>query len=221
MPLVDILKINSHTSLGIWQYGTERPEATYPHDICQKLQDKCASRKKEIAAVYALLRCMTNRSDLRIDHTDNGKPIVTGNGSQDANRYHIGISHTKGYACVILSTASEVAVDIEYVGSRIHKIASRFLAPDEMADITRHDNNTLSSANNSIEDTTRLLLYWCGKETIYKYYSDNRLTFQNMHINDIGTLKAKGAYTCKNLINNATKEIYYMHNARYVLTYCI
>ena len=151
-------------------------------------------RRKETASVYSLLFAMTGNRNLVIGHEPSGKPYVEG--------YKIGISHTKGFVSVILSTSCDVAVDIEYINTRVLRIADRFLREDEKPDI--------------IPDVIPTLLFWCAKETIYKLYSDERLTFQNIKIMDA---EQGGALCGNNLITGESVRIDYTFNNDYVLTY--
>ena len=62
---------------------------------------------------------LTGNSKLQIEHNSNGKPIVDGPKCQ--------YKSTKGYAALIISkNLKNVAVDIEYVSSRISKIVDKF-----------------------------------------------------------------------------------------------
>ena len=60
------------------------------------------------------------------------------------------------------------------------------------------------------------LLFWCAKETIYKLYSDARLTFQHIKIMDA---EQGGALCGNNLITGESVRIDYTFNNDYVLTY--
>lgn len=196
MPLIDIINIDSNTSLGIWQIDENTtPEAFCPQQVCQQLQYMCVSRQQETAAIYALLRTITNRNDLVIGHETCGRPFVDG--------YNIGISHTKGFACLILSNSKNVAVDIEYTSSRIARIKDKFLRPDEEA-------NTIES----------LLLHWCAKETIYKYYSDNTLALTDIRVIKAALCHAENTILCENMHNNKMLKITYHININFTLTYC-
>ncbi len=106
-------------------------------------------RRLEWLAVRALLYTLSGKY-LKIDYNDNGKPYIA-DGS-----YHISISHTKGYAAVILSPDSEVGIDIEQYGRRVEKVTSHYLREDERP--TAYEGDQVWS----------LLLHWSAKETIYK-----------------------------------------------------
>ena len=67
--------------------------------------------------------------------------------------YNISISHTKGFVAILLSK------------DRIQKIAQRFLRSDEKYTLT-----------------SDLLTVWCAKEAVYKLFSEQHLTYQEMKV---------------------------------------
>lgn len=117
------------------------------------------ARQREKEAETRLLKSLFGNVELR--HNDAGKPSIDG--------YNISISHTVnrngGYIAVIFSKDKEVGIDIEYVSNRIMKIASRFLRNDEHP-ITVEDH----------------LVFWCAKEAMYKLFSSDDLTYQQMYV---------------------------------------
>lgn len=195
MALLFINEIDKDVRLGVWKMEEDlnyEQFASLP--FYDRLMSLSESRRKETASVYSLLFVMTGNKNLVIGHEPSGKPYVEG--------YKIGISHTKGFVSVILSTSCDVAVDIEYINTRVLRIADRFLREDEKPDI--------------IPDVIPTLLFWCAKETIYKLYSDERLTFQNIKIMDV---EQGGALCGNNLITGESVRIDYTFNKDYVLTY--
>ena len=61
-----------------------------------------------------------------IGHAASGQPLLRG--------YHVGVTHTKGYAALMLSKSCDVACDIEHFSDRVERIKSKFLRKDEKAD---------------------------------------------------------------------------------------
>lgn len=195
MALLFINEIDKDVRLGVWKMEENlnyEQFASLP--FYNGLMSLSENRRKETASVYSLLFAMTGNRNLVIGHESSGKPYVDG--------YKIGISHTKGFVSVVLSTSCDVAVDIEYINTRVLRIADRFLREDEKPDI--------------IPDVIPTLLFWCAKETIYKLYSDERLTFQNIKIMDV---EQGGALCGNNLITGESVRIDYTFNKDYVLTY--
>lgn len=118
------------------------------------------ARQQEHKAEELLLKNLLGDVELR--HNEEGKPLL--------DDYKISISHTVnrngGFVAVILSKGNDVGIDIEYVSDRVMKIASRFLRIDEQP--------------RSVVDH---LVYWCAKETAYKLFSVDDLTYLQMYVN--------------------------------------
>ena len=178
MAVVNIREVYPGVSLGLWQMD-ESPEQLfdlYPHLLPYRssLDDKYKNdgRKLEFLAIRALMYEMLRVNGASkgllshagdFTHNGQGKPLFRG--------YHVSISHTKGYAALILSKKSEVAVDIEYMSDRVERIASKFLRKDERAD-------SLDSK----------LVHWCAKETVFKLFSEENLLFEEMRVKPFDTM---------------------------------
>ena len=210
MALLFINEIDKDVRLGVWEMEENlnyEKFASLPfYDRLMSLSD---GRRKETASVYSLLFAMTGNINLVIGHEPSGKPYVEG--------YKIGISHTKGFVSVILSTSCDVAVDIEYINTRVLRIADRFLREDEKPNALQFSKEKKEKGDKDVvPDVIPTLLFWCAKETIYKLYSDERLTFQNIKIMDA---EQGGALCGNNLITGESVRIDYTFNEDYVLTY--
>ena len=192
MPLISIETIASGAQLGLWHIEESVDELLnrYPSLLSEVSSYRSDARRLEKLAVYSLLFMMTGDTNLRICHNEAGKPFVNG--------WNISISHTKGYAAVILSKDKNVAIDIEHISPRVYKIANRFVRTDE-------DASTLES----------LLLHWSAKETIYKYFSESVLHFFDMRIHDI----KENELWVDNLKDNAEVMVTYRFSPDYVLTF--
>lgn len=210
MSTIYIKDIGDTTKLGLWKIDRKLYIDTVSDKYTSKVRhDECSTRKVETAAVYALLHKMTGRNDFSIDHEVSGKPFICIGDLPVA--CNISISHTKGFASILLSESSAVAVDIEYRSDRIKRIATRFLRTEELENIKNYKGNDL---------LTILLLHWCAKETLFKLYSDARLTFQNIYVDDIYEICEHGHFTCINLLNGERQTIQYEQNSDFVITYC-
>ena len=152
---------------------------------------KSEVRRLEKLAVYSLLWKMTN-SKVTVSHNEDGKPIVDG--------YNISISHTRGYASVILSKLKNVAVDIEYYSDRVARIADKFIREDEIA-----------------TDIASQLINWSVKETVYKYFSEQNLQYFDMKL--IPFEEFENTKRVLNLKTGCYLDVYYELNNEYVLTY--
>lgn len=210
MALLFINEIDKDVRLGVWEMEENlnyEKFASLP--FYDRLMSLSENRRKETASVYSLLFAMTGNRNLVIGHEPSGKPYVEG--------YKIGISHTKGFVSVILSTSCDVAVDIEYINTRVLRIADRFLREDEKPNAFQFSMEKKEKGDKDVvPDVIPTLLFWCAKETIYKLYSDERLTFQNIKIMDA---EQGGALCGNNLITGESVRIDYTFNNDYVLTY--
>lgn len=207
MALVNIREVYPGVSLGLWQMDESVAELLecYPWANCYQgdlSRFKSDSRKLEFLSVRILLREMLQmlgcpEAQIQrigdIGHNSVGKPLLNG--------YNISVSHTKGYAALILSKASEVAVDIEYYSDRVKRIASKFMRKDEKA-----------------IDLDALLVHWCSKETIYKLFSEDNLQYADMRVKPFD---AMSDWSCEveNLKAKKRVNVDFELTMEFVLTY--
>jgi 4'-phosphopantetheinyl transferase EntD len=177
MPLIKVLQLSPHVRMGLWRMD-EPFEDTTP-------------RQRERMAVQHLLTAMTGDPTLTIDHEPSGRPILS-------SGLFLSISHTKGYAVLILSDEGPVGIDIEYRSDRVERIANRFIRPDEPA-----------------HTTDEKLLVWSAKETVYKLFSEDNLLFFDMRTLSIGERSLR----MENLKRNIVVDVCYEFTDDYVLTY--
>lgn len=217
MPLLYIERIDEYTQLGTWQFDAcTHIEDVCPPDVYNQTRTMCNNRQKETAAVYALLNEMLGRGGWIIDHEDSGRPILRHSDME------IGISHTKNYASVILSKQNRVAVDIEYISDRICKIEDKFMRGDEQAYSRKLMQQIAIAKNSNTNKACILLLFWCAKETMYKYYSDEHLALQDIKIEQITSNGIdNGNIICQNTLSGETKTLVYKVNNCTVLTYLV
>lgn len=197
MSVVYIKEVAPDVKLGLWKMEDDILQILSQSSDMRKLFDteisqyRSDSRRNEKLAVYSLLWKMT-KSKIRISHNDNGKPIVDG--------YNISISHTRGFASVILSKSKNVAVDIEYYSDRVGRIADKFIRKDEIA-----------------KDIDSQLINWSAKETVYKYFSEQDLQYFDMKL--MPNAEIENTKQVQNLKTNDYQDVYYELNKEYVLTY--
>lgn len=150
--------------MGLWRMDEEPDQlyVCYSHLRCLAMPFRSVGRQKEYLSVRALLQAMTGDDTLCIRHEESGRPVVC-RGLVKRDDMLVSISHTRGYAVLMLSRTKAVGVDIEYRSDRIVKIASHFIRPDEMV--------------GSVE---QMLALWCAKETLYKLHSEDSLHYFDM-----------------------------------------
>lgn len=128
-----------------------------------------------------------------IGHAASGQPLLRG--------YHVGVTHTKGYAALMLSKSCDVACDIEHFSDRVERIKSKFLRKDEKAD-----------------DLDSLLVHWCGKETVYKLFSEDNLQFSQMRVGPFSTM-SDWACEVENMKRGEKVRVDFELTMQFVLTY--
>ena len=115
-------------------------------------------RQQEWLAIRVLLKELCGEEKEIIYHPS-GKPYL-----KDGSAC-ISFSHTHGYVAVALHPFAEVGVDIEQYGTRVQRVASRFIREDEMVSIKAGD------------EVYALLLHWSAKETMFKLMEEEAVDF--------------------------------------------
>lgn len=81
----------------------------------------------------------------------------------------VSLSHTNEYAVAVVSLAEEVGIDIERISDKLSRVAHKFLSPFE---------RTLAG-----DSLFKMCVYWCAKESLYKWYGKKNLSFrENIYI---------------------------------------
>lgn len=168
--------------LGVWKIEETSDELlsmlVLRSEYLPFLQDiKTEKRRQEWLATRILLKELSG-SELLIAYHEDGAPYLPD------FPFHLSISHTNGYAAVLLQEQPTAGIDIEYYSTRILKIRSRFMSPEEDASV-RPDNVV-----------NHLLVYWCAKEALFKMIRQKDVDFiEHLHIepfaySDSGQIKA-------------------------------
>ena len=226
MALINVREVYPNVFLGLWQ-TTETVDGFFePYRQHVETSFKNDGRKKEFLAIHALLHEMlaicgkphgARRSkglqdqskasqdqskasqglpvaDVpMIGHAASGQPLLRG--------YHVGVTHTKGYAALMLSKSCDVACDIEHFSNRVERIKSKFLRKDEKAD-----------------DLDSLLVHWCGKETVYKLFPEDNLQFSQMRVGPFSTM-SDWACEVENMKRGEKVRVDFELTMQFVLTY--
>lgn len=198
MPIVSVERIGADVQMGVWRMEDTAEALVTAHPQLEPVLDMAAAyrstaRRLEVLAVHALLFHLTGDTTLRIGHDARGVPLVPG--------WQISLSHTRGFATVILSRRHRVAVDIEYRSDRVERIADRFIRTDEKA-----------------EDLRSKLIHWSVKETVYKLFTEEDLKFFDMRLHPL-VPGDEGRVQVEDLLCPKVLEVAYRYGADYVLTY--
>lgn len=132
--------------------------ATHRYDA-QLLEKKNEGRRAEWLAVRLLVKELFGEV-CEVAYHPTGRPYLKG------CDVRISISHTKGYAAVAYHGKAEIGVDVEYISSRVERIASRFTTLDEASYIDVHDERVRQMYH---------LINWSAKETLYKLFDSPSL----------------------------------------------
>lgn len=161
-------------------------------------------RRLEWLAVRVLLYHLLGE-ETQIAYYPSGKPYLS-----DGSHF-ISISHTRGYVAVILSSMSEVGIDIEQYGERVHKVAHKYMRPDEVPTLYKGD------------DTWSLLLHWSAKEVMFKCMDTSEVDFrEHLHIFPFD-VSQRGDFRAQEYRTNSQNPflIYYLIGADFVMTWCL
>lgn len=202
MPLFLNEEIFPDVRLGIWAISESSDDfwALSPYVESSRSEFnalyKSEQRKCEVLAVRLLIKEFIG-DNVQLLHQDNGKPYLS-------SGMNISISHTRGFAVIIVSHSKQVSVDIEYFSNRIERIRSKFMRDDENA-----------------SSQVKLLMHWCAKETMYKLFPEDNLTFNKMQLLSVDGNDSTGIITAKNIFRNRNVSVYYRTFCNCLLTYAV
>lgn len=163
MPLYKTIPVSPTTSVYIWK--VTEPENHLSRGIvltppCQKRMDSMKSethRRAFLSIRHLMAEAGYRDSDLY--YNTFGKPHLT-----DGN--HISITHSHQFTGIIISKTEEVGIDIEKQRDKIVRIANRFTPLEEY--------RTLANTEALIR---KLTIVWGAKESLYKIYAQQGLSF--------------------------------------------
>ncbi|GGK12966.1 4'-phosphopantetheinyl transferase family protein [Parabacteroides faecis] len=157
-PLLGVWKIEESSDELLAMLGLQSEYLPFLQGI------KTEKRRQEWLASRVLLKELVGE-ELLIAYHDDGAPYLSG------SSLSLSISHTNGYAAVLLQDQETAGIDIEYHSNRVLKICSRFMSPEEGASI------------GSEYEVEHLLVYWCAKEALFKMIRQQDIDFiEHLHI---------------------------------------
>lgn len=154
---------------GVWKIEETSEELLamleHPSDYMPYLQKlKTEKRRQEWLACRVLLKELMGQEQ-PIAYHDDGAPYLS------ASPLSLSISHTNGYAAVILQDKDAAGIDIEYRSDRVLKIRSRFMSSEEDASVCPG------------HEVEHLLVYWCAKEALFKMIRQQDVDFiRHLHV---------------------------------------
>jgi 4'-phosphopantetheinyl transferase EntD len=166
---------------------------SHPERLCQTLASRVLAAK---------LLGLAGEQYAGIEKDSFGKPFLAG------YPYYISLSHTEGYAAVILHRHVRAGIDIEQVKEKLVKVAPRVFTEKEQS-FTR--NNLLKTG-----------VCWCAKEAIFKMSPLEGLSLREIMLEDF-TLGGAGQLTgqIQRQDYQAELRIFYRRMFTFIIAFCI
>lgn len=168
MPIYKTITVSPTTSVYIWKVDEEEKVLAdgivlTPH--CQNRMDgmKSEAHRRAFLSIRHLM-AEAGYVDQDLFYDDFGKPHL-----KDGK--HISITHSHNFTGIIVSETDEVGIDIEMQRGKILRIAHKFTPIEEY--------KTLANTEALIR---KLTIVWGAKESLYKIYAQQGLSFLR-HIN--------------------------------------
>ncbi|MEM6522256.1 MAG: 4'-phosphopantetheinyl transferase superfamily protein [Bacteroidota bacterium] len=130
-----------------------------------------------------------------------GKPYL------EQNNGEISLSHSYPYVAAIYDRQTEVGVDLEQPTPKLKLIAKKFLSDSE--------RNYVGG------NITKLCIYWCAKEALYKIYGKRGLIFKENLLIRPFELSSDGVISGSIIVNKVEKKYNLQYNVKqgFVLVY--
>lgn len=171
MPLYKTITVSPATTVYIWKVEEEEhllEENIVLTDNSQKRIDSMKSaihRRAFLSIRHLLLKAGYQDQDVYYDTF--GKPHLK-------DKTHISITHSNEFTGIVVSTNTEVGIDIEKQRNKILRIAHKFTPIEEY--------RTLANTDALIQ---KLTIVWGAKEALYKIYGKKGLRFlEHIYISD-------------------------------------
>lgn len=163
MPIYKTITVSPTTSVYIWKVTEPESELARTIELSSHCQSRMDGMKSEAhrRAFLSIRHLMAKAGyvDKDLCYDDFGKPhLVDGN--------HISITHSHNFTGIIVSKTDEVGIDIEKQRDKILRIANKFTPLEEY--------RTLANTDAVIR---KLTIVWGAKESLYKIYAQQGLSF--------------------------------------------
>ncbi|MDI9363971.1 MAG: 4'-phosphopantetheinyl transferase superfamily protein [Flavobacterium sp.] len=189
MPLFFQNIISPNTKLAIWQI--EEDESFFLEKVTlQRNITHPHKRLQHLAGRYLLRYLFADFPNEEIEIAFTRKPFLPD------EQYHFSISHCGNFAAAIVSKNERVGIDIELITDKVAKIAHKFLNDDEKILV----NVVLPWIvdRQPLTINQRLTLFWCAKETVYKWWGKGEVDFKQhiqLHAINVAEPTFKAAFT--------------------------
>ena len=204
MPLSKIESLGTGRAWGLWFITEMEPDLSFlsfescPEDVVHP------QKRLEWLAGRALIRTLVEKTNLTYDgirKDEFGKPFLK------THPHSISLSHSFPYVAAQIDLTQAVGIDVEQPKEKLRQVGPRVLAPNEVAD-----------ANG---DVTKLCIYWCAKEALYKIHGRRNILFSDHLQVDPFPLSSTGRLKGRIQVsgNNTTIVLGYRVTGDYVLVY--
>jgi len=162
VPLYRTITVNNNTTIYIWKIEEDFNTLSQNTSLTDHCQNRVNGMKSELhkrgfMSVRHLL-AKAGYTDHDLYYNSSGKPLL-----KDGK--HISITHSYTFSAIIVSDQA-VGIDIEKQRNKILRIASKFTPIQEYLTL-----------NNTDARVRKLTIVWGAKESIYKLYSQEGLSF--------------------------------------------
>ncbi len=163
MPIYKTITISPTTSVYIWKVAEPEEELSKGIELTPHCQGRMEGMKSEMhRRAFLSIRHLMEQAgykDHDLYYDDFGKPHL-----KDGK--YISITHSRNFTGIIISESDEVGIDIEMQRDKILRIANKFTPLREY--------RTLANTEAIIR---KLTIVWGAKESLYKIYAQQGLSF--------------------------------------------
>jgi phosphopantetheinyl transferase len=210
MPLLMRRNIAEQTPLAVWKIN--EPEHWFRKRLMLNEAENAhidsirhPQKKLHWLSSRLLIReLLGNPSDfIDLVSDERGKPVVR-NFPVD-----ISISHSFDLSALLLSRTMKVGVDIERITEKVERIQFKFMTAAELSSLS------------GLNDREQLYVYWCAKESMYKWYGRKELDFRIHLAVHPFRYAGSGSVSCAIHKGEFYKEltVYYQKVDEYMLAY--
>ncbi|MDQ3394054.1 MAG: 4'-phosphopantetheinyl transferase superfamily protein [Bacteroidota bacterium] len=183
MPILRSEKINSNSWWALWHITESFEtllELSHSADINSFYNEniKHPLKQKEWLAARLVLKYLSEKLGYSYHGSKKnsfGKPFLI-----DSPMY-VSITNSYPFAAGIICSKGPVGIDLEYPKSKLLTLAPKFLSKDELLKAS--------------DDLIKLCIYWCAKETLFKIYGRDKISFKEnlfifpFYLNQAGTIE--------------------------------
>lgn len=172
----------------------------------QKYIDELSSSTRKLERATAIWLSKQLASDFSSIYYDEfKKPHFT------EGNFYLSLSHTNNYVASIVHSDKRVGVDMEKIGNKALKVASKFLSSEEYKTLSKQLDKELYAT-----------IYWAAKEALYKLYGKKSLIFaKQIKVVGIGTNNFYGEIVNDNSELLIKAKLFYKHWIDHAIVYAV